>query len=52
MSPEATAIFLLAAFIAFVVSAVVSWRAWPSFGIAVGLACWVLTLMWPAVKAL
>ena len=53
MSPEALALFLLAAFICFVVGAALSWP-WRSgtFWVAVGLACWVVTVMWPALKAL
>ena len=55
MSPEATVIFLLIAFIGFVVGAAVSWaRPYPTgiFFACVGLAAWVAVPLWTAIKEL
>lgn len=54
MNPALTAVLLLAAFVCFVFAAV---GVAPVVGhrginlVAVGLACWVLTLLVPALKA-
>lgn len=55
MSVEATFVFLLGAFIAFVVGAALSWaRPYPStaFWTCVGLALWVFVPLWTAFKDL
>ena len=53
MSPEALAILLTIAFVSFVIGAVLSWP-WRSglFWVAIGLAAWVVTVWWPALKNL
>jgi hypothetical protein len=58
MSPEATLIFLLVAFVAFVVGALASWypdgRGYvaSTFWVCTGLAAWVFVSLWAAIKAL
>lgn len=55
MSPEAQVVWLLIAFVAFIVGAAVSWaRPYPTgiFWACVGLAAFTMVPLWTAFKAL
>lgn len=55
MSTEWTVLFLAVAFVAFIVSAVLTWgrpRPAPEFFLSIGFASWVFVGLWTAIKAL
>jgi hypothetical protein len=54
MSPEAMAIWLTASIVCFFAAAVITGmeRSWASALVAAGLAFYVITIWWPALKAI